>query len=562
MSLAPSRRALAIADPRVVLLPLELIDPRGILPDGRRLLREDAGLAEDDVDLLGEGLRRHRERARLLSRRAVEIAPPTTRSVAIVLDPREIRPFASLLNDSAWVLYRPDVEASTSSPELVAWLLAVADRLRTTPDVTLAPVQIAAWWFERSDSEIASFVAAVARSNRPDAEALRAWAAAIPDLRRLRHRPMRPPLGSAVHRPIPGTGLLVPRRLETMPPRLVESLRAGSQSALDDFRVRCSRSGDAGAAARGLFAWLEDSAPPLLVLRRGVIAWSPERPDATADLAHALREAPAIAIRDVRRDLEILAEHTQRFLRSLVDPTGLAPTDPDAEQRGSCFMHRETALIAYDLEEPGIERLSSPAIPWGREMLGARCLHEWAHRAVDSGWVPRAVERDEWRRRFADLASRLDEAIADARPAVRAEAIESARGGQPGTVLADLFARRLPDFASNLLAASFWSPVEREVYVAHNVRPLDGLFPPAATWKKLVRHLYEAQYLVFSGVPDPGERYVAMAGLGPDLERLSIDPPRWTSLLAAARSLCLVHEVDRARIRLPGPAPVESGEDP
>ena len=139
MSLAPSRRALAIADPRVVLLPLELIDPRGILPDGRRLLREDAGLAEDDVDLLGEGLRRHRERARLLSRRAVEIAPPTTRSVAIVLDPREIRPFASLLNDSAWVLCRSDVEASTSSPELVAWLLAVADRLRTTPDVTLAP---------------------------------------------------------------------------------------------------------------------------------------------------------------------------------------------------------------------------------------------------------------------------------------------------------------------------------------------------------------------------------------------------------------------------------------
>jgi hypothetical protein len=553
---------LAIADPRVVLLPLELLDPRGVLPEGRRLLIEGGGLAEKDVDLLGEGYRLYRERASLLSKRADEIAPPSTRSIAIVLDPGEVRPFASLLNDAAWVLDRSDVEASSSSPELVAWLLAVADRLRINPDVTLAPVQIAAWWFERSDSEIASFTGAAARSTRPDAEALRACAAAIPDLRRLRHRPMRPPLVSSGHRPIPGTGLLVPRRLEAMPPRLVESLRTGSQAALDDFRGRCARSGDAGAEARGLCAWLEDSAPPLLVLRRGVIAWSPERPGATDDLAHALREAAAIGIRDVRRDLEILAEHSLRFLRSLVDPTGLAPTDPDAEQRGSCFMHRGAAVIAYDLEEPGIERLSSPAIPWGREMLGARCLHEWAHRAVDSGWVPRAVEGDAWQRRFAELASRLDEAIAAARPAVRAEAIESVRGGRPGAVLADLFARRLPDFASNLLAARFWSQVEQEVYVAQNVRPLDGLFPPTATWKKFVRHLYEAQYLLFSDVPDPGERYVAMAGLGPDLERLSIDPPRWTALLEAARSLCLAHEVDRGRIRLPVPRPVESRQDP
>lgn len=554
MSLAPSREALAIADPRVVLVPVEAVGPGGILPDGRRLLVERAGLAEADVDLLDAGHRLYLQRASDLARRTIEISPPTRRGIAIVLDGRRVRPFAALLNDSAWILDRGDVDARRSSPELIAWLFAVADRLRQTPDVTLAPVQVAAWWFERSERERADFAAAAMRSDRPDADALRALAEAIPHLRELRHDRLRPPRRPAGHRPIPGTGLLVPAALEEAPPRIVEGIRAGARAAEQAFRARCAENGDAAKELRRLRDWLADEEPPLVVVRRGAIAWSPDRPRETVRLAEALAGAPACAVGDLHLDLAVVAGHSRRFLGALVDADRLAPTDQRAEQGGYCFMHREAGVVALDLDEPGLERLSSNAIPWAREMLGARCLHEWSHRAVDSGWVPSSVDDAAFARLGSELARLLDGAIAAAPRPLRELAREQESRGSPGEALARRFASRLPDWNSNLLASCFWSPVEREVYVSHNVRPLDGFFPPQGTWRKLVRHLYEAQYLEFSGLPDRDERYVEISGIAPQLSRLGIDRSGWADLLSAARALCLAHGIDVRHVRLPAGA--------
>ena len=44
-----------------------------------------------------------------------------------------------------------------------------------------------------------------------------------------------------------------------------------------------------------------------------------------------------------------------------------------------------------------MERLHGPPLPYARAMLGARTVHEWAHLAVEAGWVPRTVSRDEYR---------------------------------------------------------------------------------------------------------------------------------------------------------------------
>ncbi|MFM7735998.1 MAG: hypothetical protein ACKPBU_08490 [Alphaproteobacteria bacterium] len=552
MSLSPSRKALALADRRVVLVPFEEIGSEGIRDEGRRLLVDRAGLRESDVDLLSTGLLLYRLRTTDLSRRATEFSRPSTRSMAIVLDGREVRPFVPFLNGSAWILDRSDVDSQSSSPELVAWLLAVSDRLRTTPDVTLAPVQLSAWWLERTDREREDFEVAAGRSTRPDARSLRAYAAAIPGLRGLHHARIKPMESPCPHRVIPGTELLVPSPLEDLPPRLVDELRKSAFATLAAFRSRiaCDEGSDgAGEEIRRLSDWLAQSAPPLVIARRRSIVWSPDRPGSTERLEAALSRASTCVIRSVGIDLSLIADHSLRFLRSLANPTRLAPPAPDAEQRGYCFMHREAGVIAYDLDEPEIERLIAPAIPWAREMLGARCLHEWAHRAVDSGLVRRKVDAMEWKRRRSTLADRFDRAM----DAAARRGRHSVGGGQGlsnrGRELVDLFVKRLPDHAANLVASRFWTPVEREVYIAQNTQPPAGHTSIEGAWHKLVRHLFEAQYMVDSGISHAAERYIAIAEV--DLEGFGIEPMTWLELLSSARDLCVAYQVDEEGIRCP-----------
>ena len=81
-------------------------------------------------------------------------------------------------------------------------------------------------------------------------------------------------------------------------------------------------------------------------------------------------------------------------------------------------MHRDRRLLAYNLDEPGIDRLHGPALPYARAMLGARTVHEWAHLAVDAGWVPLAVPAAELAQRVAALAARLEALIAAAPNAI------------------------------------------------------------------------------------------------------------------------------------------------
>jgi len=531
-----------------VVVLAEHLGPHGLAADARDLLTEREGWPEPDVDLLASGLRLYFRRTHDLARRTVEFSVPLVRNLVVVLAAGNVRPFASLLNVGAWTLDRSDLDALTSHPEVVAWLLALGDRLRTTPDATLAPIQIAAWWFERSEAERAAFTRAVQQSTRPDADCLRTFAASIPHLRDLRHDRLRPVHRAGSHRRIHGTGLLVPPALEAYPPRLAEDLRLGSLAALEAFHRR--QGGSSEPAVRELCEWLRDTAPPLVVAGRGGrIHWSRERADRCDLLADLLREAPETAVRSMYRELAITAERTTSFLSALVAPEELAPTDLDAAQEGYVFMHPASGLLAYDPEEPGIERLRGPGIPWAAEMLGARCLHEWAHRAVDSGWVPRVVGDEQWRERLAGLAGLLEEAVAKAPRELRAHALEYGSPGSTGAGLAARFAQRLPDHASNLLAAEFWSPVEREVYVAQNVRPLGAFYPPQGVWNKLVRHLYEMQYLAFSSVPDPLRAYASMTDLGEDLDRLRIGPGEFAGLARAAAEVCEVHRIDDSRIR-------------
>jgi len=542
-------------DPRVSLVPIERLGPEGLLPEFAAQLAARPGWSRERVALLDEGFALYWERLDSLARRSGDLSPPRLRNIAVVHEADTVRPYASLLNTSTWTLDAGDVDPERSHPELVAYLLAHGERMAETGEVTLVAVHLAPWWFERSEHECRAFREAAHASTRPDAAAYRAIADAVPWLRELRHVRLRPPR-QGNHRPIPRTGLLVPRAREALPERLVAECRDAASAALAGFHARFR--GADGDTADEICAWLAGDAPPLLVTeRRGATLWDPAAPSRTDALRTRLAAASRPVLRDVHADLEVVAQHTRRFLGALADPASLPAPDPATGQSGYAYLHVERRLIAYNLDEPGIERLAGPSLPFARAMLGARTIHEWAHLAVDGGLVPRILDDAEWQHLVADLARLLDETIARAPRQVRERCAADlrllSREGGPGAALAAIFLSRLPDYHANLLGFPFLSVPEREAYVRQNVRPLAAEYPPSQLWRQLVRALYEYQYLGFSLVQDRHRYFAGTTRLEHDFFACgALDARRFDELAEAARALCATHAVDAGRIRLPG----------
>jgi hypothetical protein len=542
-------------DPRLTLVPIEHLGPDGIAPSFAQTLAARQGWDEARVELLDEGFALYWSRLEELARRCRELSPPRLRNVGVVHDPAAVRPYTSILNTSTLTLYASDLDPARSDPELVAYVLAHGDRVADVGEVTLAAVHLAPWWFERSVAERDAFRTAAFAATRPDAAVYRAIADALPWLRELRHAQLRPPRTPGGHRPIPGTGLLVPRAHEHEPDALVAACRTGARDALGGFLARY-RDPDPDAAHE-LVRWLVNEAPPLVVTGRGgAILWDPDRAADTSAVAAAIGGASRAALADVRADLEVVAEHTRRFLDALVDSASLPAPDPATAQSGYSYLHVERRLIAYNLHEPGIERLAGPALPYARAMLGARTMHEWAHLAVDGGLVPRTVDDAEWRARLDRFAALLDDTIARASRAVRERTASDVRvlqrDGSAGQALAAIFTSRISDYQSNLLAFPFLSLVEREAYVRQNVRPLARDYKPEQLWRLLVRALYEYQYLGFSAAPDRRRYFAGTTWLERDLIAPgALDDARFDALAEAAAALCTAHAVDERRIRLP-----------
>lgn len=485
--------------------------------------------------------------------------PPRIRHLGVVVgDALAVRPYAQLLNTSAWLLYEADVDPATSDPELLAWLLALGDRMAATGEVTLAPVQTAAWWLERTDAECAAFADAARRTTRPDAAAVRATADALPWLRRLAHETLRPPALVGAHRPVPGTGLLVPAHLEQEPPALVARWTEVARGAIADFQGRWRVRDPAVVAA--LLEWLAADAPPLLVTGEGGrVVWDPETPERLGPLRQALRDADAAAVAAVRNDLAAVARVTRDFRAAVVEPAALPAPAADTFQTGYTYLHAARRLVAYNLREPGMERLHGTPLPYARAMVAARTAHEWAHLADAAGWVPCALAPDAWAVRRAALADALDRTIAAAPPALRrttaADLAALGRAGTPGTALADVTLRRLPDWRTNLVAQRLLDATERETYVRHNVRLLRPEYPPPAFWRLLVRHLFEFQYvrpaLGMTAVPDPLAFYLQSTGAADELAASgACDAAGFLALADAVAACCAAFAIDPARLRL------------
>src|SRR5262249_51560762 len=148
------------SDPRLVLVPIEHLTATGMSRAFAALVVARAAWPPARVALFDAGFARYWERSASLARPTTAWPPPRRRHVAVVREPLGVRPYASLLNTSAWLLYDSDVDPARSDPELLACLLAHGDWMAQTGEVAYAALRGAAWWLERSDEECAAFAAA------------------------------------------------------------------------------------------------------------------------------------------------------------------------------------------------------------------------------------------------------------------------------------------------------------------------------------------------------------------------------------------------------------------
>ena len=541
-----------LGDPRLILIPIEHLSTDGMSRELAALLRDDPRWDDARTALFDAAFSRYWARSADLARRTRTWPGPRLRHVAIVTDPAAVRPFVQLLNTSAWLLYRDDFDPARANPELGAYLLVVGDRMAVSGEVASAPLHAAAYWLERSDDECAAFIDAAARATRPDAEAVRAVADALPWLRQLRHDTVRPP-ASGGHRAISGTGLLVPPAVVDEPQRLVDACAADARQAI--ARYRAGWRDDPRSAIAGVCEWLAHDVPPLVVTSQGNrIVWDPNASDRVGALRSELRQADRAAVEAIGKDLRVIARHTRAFHAALTDPEALPPPAPETEQRGYAYLHVKRTLIAYNLREPGIERLNGPALPFARAMLGARAVHEWAHLAADAGWVPRVASTETFAAVRAELAGALDDVVQRAPAPIAgvaaADLAKLARADSPGAALTELLLTRVADYQANLIAMRFLDENERETYVRQNVRTLRFEYGPTQLWRLLVRYLYEFQYLRFSAVADPGAYFVRSTWLDEDFFRTGVlDAERFDRLTAAVARVCECWAVDEGRFR-------------
>jgi hypothetical protein len=545
------------ADPRVVLVPVEHLGDDGMSPAFAAAACTRAGWTPAHVALFDEGWRRYWTRAVGLARRTPTWPMPRRRHVAVVGQPLAVRPYVQLLNTGAWLVYESDVDPATSDPEFFAYVLALGDRMAATGEVTMAAAQAGAWWLERDDAACAAFTAAAARSTRPDAEAFVAVADALPWLRTLRHETLRPSRIVVPGRPIPGTGLFVPRTDEAGPPALVATWTRVATRVVAAYRAGWRRSDPAAVTAA--CDWLATDAPPVLVAAHGgQILWDPETPTQVGTVRAALKRADAAGLDRIRTDLARVAAITRQFRAAVVDPSALPPPAPNTFQTGYTYLHASRAIVVYDLDEPGMERLTGPALPYEHLMVGARTAHEWAHLADAGGCVPRIASPEAWASLRAELAAALEEAVAAAPAALRrctAPDLAALADGRPlGVAMGRLLVTRMPDYRANLIARRLMTDAEAETYARHNVRALRAEYPPERTWRLVLRYLFEYQYLQpaldLTRMADPRTVFLATTGAGEELLASGVlDEARFDALTAIVGRLCAAYAIDPATLR-------------
>jgi hypothetical protein len=482
--------------------------------------------------------------------------PPRLQHVCIVTDATRVRPYFQPFNKSSWLLYESDFDPAITNVELAAYQIVHAERMGLLQEVTQAVVYNLSYWLERTPEEVELFCSACRRATRPDAEGFRSLARAMPWVTGVHHEALRPATPSAgAIRAVPQTGLQLSPAEASKLEQLVRQWTGVARRTVASFHNRHARRGRDRAGE--LCAWLEQARPDVLLTGdAGSLLWDPRAASTISQLRGVLGGIGESAVERIRDDLLVIDQRTRRFVGSLRRPEALPAPHPDAIQGGLCYMHVARKKIAYNMREPGMDRLRAPAPPYERFMLGARAIHEWGHLAVEAGWVPVAPGRQSRQEALREqLADEFEQVCRDAPAAVRAITAEeiarlSRQHGGPGRGLAQVTCGRLPDYQANLLARRYLSDDERETYVRNNVYSLTLDYPSAKLFQRLARYVYEFQYLRFSAVTDGlsfflGSTWFREEYLAPQI----LSEARLIRLLDLVGEICDCYVVDTSQLK-------------
>jgi hypothetical protein len=491
------------------VVPVEEQRRDGVTPEYAAALGEERGLGDDYVALLNAALQRYWERLEWMwARTQRSWFPPRFQNLCVITEPETGRPYWQPFAGSSWLLYASDFDPDTSSVELAVFLLVLAERLGIAQNMKAAIAQNLSWFLVRTPEEIEDFRAGCQRCTRPDAEAWRALADALPWVRELYHVKFRPPFDFAAKQlhPLRGMELLVPVERSADFERLVNTFETVGARVIESYR-RAQAAPTHGRDPIDLVAgWLRERKPCVIVADTAQKeVWDPDAPDDVDRLRAALDGLTERSAESLCLDVETVADTTNRFFAAVRDPENLPTHGEEVEQEGGAYLHQDRGLMVYALAQPGLDTLREEAPPYHRLLLAARTMHEWGHVAADAGLVAFDESRHAERTAALDEAGEIyDEIIARATPA-QVEGLADELARRPGhatlgRALAEVQVGRMGDYMANLVARALLSAPPMEAYVRANVRSLAR--QPTSLVRRLARHSYEFQYLALSRMRD------------------------------------------------------------
>jgi hypothetical protein len=543
-------------EPRAILIPVEHLHERGLSDEFAVELARRGLLDPSFRRLFDDAVTNLKRRQTQLHRAAPEhFLPPRALNWVILRDPT-LHGFFQPFPGMCALLYAADLEEATSSVAHTELQMVVAERVVQTGRLSRAYLAAIPHLLAMTEEEVADFREGARRSTRPDADAVRALAELVPELRsQVETEGLRTPGDPKEgYGRVKGTPLVVPKsfgpalqtlavRIEEAPPRVLEehSRHEASISPGDQPRAR-------------VLDFLRRERPDVLIADgQGQLLWRPG--DDTATLDRALPALGSAVADSLIADLATVGSVTERFFACVRGARAMSVPRATLEEAGGVYLHHDLGRIVYALEQPGIAPLQEAALPWSRHSLGARVMHEWGHVAVDAGVVPPSGAL---REAEARVAAAFDRILAELPSDFKASANDELLAmREEGTRLVDLPYSRLEDYRANLIVKRLLPPEPMEAYVRTNVRSL--IIEDVQPLRKLARYAYEAQYLWLAELDDPWHYFVRSTYFGEEyLDSGFATLEAVKELFGALRALCECHAVDESRLEAVASVPAEA----
>lgn len=544
--------------PELFLIPVEHLGPAGISDAFSAELARRSLVPESFRDVFDEAFRRlFSTLSRLAAKAPDAFPPPRIVHVAVLLDASRMHPYFQPFEGMTDVVYASDFDPATSSVEHAAYELLFAERLGQTRRASLAAMAALPYLFQLDEPRVRDFIDGARRSARPDGDSARAIADILPELRANAaceglDFDGAPPEG---YGRVKSTPLTFRRDFLTTLQSFVKRLDGIAHSVVDAYYEAERARKDDQNPEEEVCRFLHEERPRVLIVTKsGGLLWEPSLPEATADVREAITGIGERPAQSLIADLRTVSDVTARFLQGVKGAADFRVPTQSIEESGGVYVHHDRKLLAYALEQPGLQPLREEAPPYHRLLLTARAMHEWGHLSVEAGIVrvppERRAEHDaaraEVRACFERIVSRTSP---EARPIIQEEVKALL---DEGTDFSALPFARIEDYGANLIVRRLLPPGPFEAYARANIRSLAA--EDIGLLRKLARYAYEAQYLTLIGLENPWSYLAASTYFREEyVEAGVVSEDDAKALIAAVGNVCACHEVDESRIIDPPP---------